>query len=239
MIQVVCISDTHSLELEMITKVPDGDILLHAGDLMNSGYDFKNVFKFLEWFSAFPHKHKIFIAGNHDRYFQSDRKAALNIIKSKNDMLKAAKGGGVIYLEEESVEVMGLNIYGSPWTPWFRNWAFNLPHPAYNDSLAQTFNCWEKIPDNTDIVITHGPPKNILDKVVYGGHNVGCPQLAERIKAIRPLMHLFGHIHEAYGTHFEGNTAYVNASICTLQYKPINKPKTFLIDKERLEVYEL
>lgn len=210
--RLVCISDTHSLEWKMTSEVPDGDILLHAGDIMNSGYDSTNIIDFCRWYSAFPHKHKIFIAGNHDRMFERNPELARGIVSNYPN---------ITYLQDESVTVEGLKIYGSPWQPEFCNWAFNL------DRGADLKRVWDKIPEDTDVLITHGPPMGILDLVQYDKIHVGCEELLPRIKKIKPMLHLFGHIHETYGVFVEDETTYVNASICTLRYDPINKPIVF------------
>jgi Icc-related predicted phosphoesterase len=121
------------------------------------------------------------------------------------------------YLLDEELELEGLKFYGSPYQPEFCNWAFNLPR---GPQLARK---WAKIPDDTDVLITHGPPGGILDRVA-GGELVGCNDLRKRVKEINPKLHVFGHIHEAYGWHWEDKTIFVNAANCDLGYNPINKP---------------
>lgn len=187
--------------------IPPCDMLLCAGDISYRGKE-KNVRKFLTWFSSRPAKYKIFVAGNHDFIFEKNPEQARAILDEFPD---------VIYLENSSVEVEGLKIWGSPWTPWFHNWAFN----ARTEKIRSV---WSQIPDDTDILITHGPPRGILDKTYWTNEEVGCPWLARNITRIKPKLHVFGHIHEGYGMIEKDGTTFVNASTCTLQYKPTNKP---------------
>lgn len=129
----------------------------------------------------------------------------------------------IIYLEEESVNVKGLKIYGTPYSPFFYHWAF----PTYPDYERQNGGLqasrWDKIPDNTDIVIVHGPPFNIFD-VTVDGENTGCPFLAEKMNKIEPSLCIFGHIHESYGFKKIKNTFYANVSTLNYRYQIHNKP---------------
>lgn len=155
---------------------------------------------------ALPHQHKIVIAGNHDWPFEREAVAA------------QAALAGVTYLQDQSVTVSGWKVYGSPWQPAFMNWAFNLPRSS--PELAEK---WALIPADTDILVTHGPPHGILDRVKYGA-NVGCELLRDRVAAIKPALHCFGHIHEAFGQERHHDTLFVNAAMVNLQYQPFNKP---------------
>ena len=113
--------------------------------------------------------------------------------------------------------VDGLEVWGSPWQPWFHDWAFNLERGA---ALAEK---WAMIPDSTDLLITHGPPHGILD-ACFDGRRVGCEELTRAVERVRPKLHVFGHIHEAYGVVDDGTTLFVNASNCNLRYRPANAP---------------
>lgn len=205
----------------MSSDIPDGDIILHGGDIMNSGYDPVDIFNFLDWYGALPHKHKVFIAGNHDRYFENHSELARDIIKKKNGAMRKGK---ITYLEDSEVVIDGIKIYGSPWQPEFCNWAFNL------DRGPDLKRVWDNIPLDTDVLITHGPPHGILDLVQYDKIHVGCEELLAKVFEVKPMIHLFGHIHETYGVHHEQDIAFVNASICNLRYNPINKPIVFDFD---------
>jgi predicted phosphodiesterase len=200
--RIVCISDTHSLHNEV--DVPDGDILVHAGDFTERG-ELDDVAAFDEWLSTLPHAHKFVVAGNHDFCFERQPQDARARLQS------------AVYLEDSGATAMGLNIWGSPWQPRFFDWAFNLDR---GEPLAKK---WALIPDDTDIVITHGPPMGTLD-VTRRGESVGCQALAERMRVVRPRLHVFGHIHEAYGVQTAHGTTMANASVCNLRYKASNAP---------------
>ena len=204
-VRIICLSDTHGLHNSV--PVPKGDILLFAGDLCGPG-NLWEVKRFGTWLRNLPHPHKIVIAGNHDWAFEQDRNKAAE-----------ALGEGIIYLQDSSVEVEGLKIYGSPWQPEFCNWAFNLKRGPQLEEI------WSRIPQDTDILITHGPPYGILDKT-YDGRSVGCQDLSARLAQLPKLKaHIFGHIHEAYGREVKDGCVYLNASICDLeQREAVNPP---------------
>ncbi|XP_075299503.1 metallophosphoesterase domain-containing protein 1 isoform X2 [Opisthocomus hoazin] len=124
-----------------------------------------------------------------------------------------------IYLQDSEVTVRGFRIYGSPWQPWFYGWGFNLPR---GQALLEK---WNLIPDGIDILITHGPPLGFLDWVPKKMQRVGCVELLNTVqRRIQPRLHVFGHIHEGYGVMADGTTTYVNASVCTVNYQPLNPP---------------
>lgn len=203
-IRIICISDTHS-QHENLT-IPDGDILIHSGDATYKGTPFE-IMKFGLWFCSLPHKMKIFVSGNHDWMMQRQERDALEHLS------------GCIYLKDSSVEVDGFKIWGSPWQPFFYDWAFNLQR---GEEIQKK---WDLIPVETNILITHGPPFEILDKNLEGEH-CGCQNLRDtifsRLKNLK--LHVFGHIHEGYGQTEVNGIKFVNASICTRAYKPTNPP---------------
>ena len=204
---IVAISDTHGQHHNL--TLPQGDVLIHAGDCTYRGTE-SEVKDFLDWFSSQDYQYKILIAGNHDFFFErADPLKIKSVIPEK-----------VIYLNDSGISIEGLNFWGSPITPWFFDWAFN----RHRGSEIKTH--WDLIPENTDILITHGPVHGILDKTIYG-KKVGCEALCDKITEIRPKAHIFGHIHEAYGQLFRQDTLFVNASILDVRYKLINKPVMF------------
>lgn len=189
--RIVCISDTH--DLHPVLKVPDGDVLVHAGDATAHGTE-AQVREFCEWFSSQPHPHKIFIAGNHDWLFETEPEKARRMTK------------GFTYLEDSAVEIDGLSFYGSPWTIRYYEWAFMLERGV---ELAVK---WNSIPDRTDVLITHSPPQGILDRNGRG-ESAGCGDLLKRVRQVMPKVHIFGHMHPSNGTEIIGETVFINAAI--------------------------
>lgn len=206
--RVVVISDTHNRHDEV--DLPTGDVLVHCGDATGRGRPHE-VMRFLEWFENQPFAQKIMIAGNHDFMFEDDRNLARAETNNRN----------LVYLEDEVFLYDGVKFYGTPWQPWFHDWAFNLER---GPEIARV---WNRIPDDTEFLITHGPPKGILDET-REGDGVGCYDLLQRVKEIRPAVHAFGHIHEGYGIGHMipdvTSTIFLNASTCTRDYVPSNKP---------------
>lgn len=224
-IRMVCISDTHNRTDNL--KLPDGDILIHAGDFSNVGLE-GDVRRFTEFLTWQHHKHKIIIAGNHDLTFDTDnydkhcKKFALHGHRDPNDSTKCRNillnSNVCTYLEDSEVKVEGYRIYGSPWQPEFCDWAFNLVRGE------QCLEKWDLIPEGIDILITHGPPIGHGD-LCSSNLRAGCVDLLHTIQTrVKPKYHIFGHIHEGYGITTDGVTTYVNASTCNLRYQPINPP---------------
>lgn len=206
-------SDTHDRLAEYPFPIPDGDIFIHAGDFTVVGLA-EEIKRFDRFLGTLPHKHKIVIAGNHDLMFEGKENArARKLITNAQ------------YLQDSAVTVEGLKIYGSPWQPEFFNWAFNLPRGYLLEKK------WRKIPENTDILVTHCPPHGILDSLPHGTH-IGCEDLESRIGQLNLKLHVFGHIHHSYGIlekawwqDQEGPcTKFVNAAICDETYRPTRQP---------------
>lgn len=229
--RIVCISDTHSLHENMRHTLPKGDVLIHAGDVSNKGGE-KDVTNFVHWFQNIDDfKYKIFISGNHDFCFERVDEPHhrgdydwLNNLMDFDNLVES----NVFYLQDEFLQInspefsKSIKIYGSPWQPEFYNWAFNLPR------MGEELNRkWNTIPEDTDILITHGPPNGFGDLVNnwrQPNMNVGCELLRNKIEELNPTLNVFGHIHEGYGIYNNGKTTFVNASICTPDYRPTNKP---------------
>lgn len=191
--RVVALADTH-LAHGPGYAVPDGDLLIHAGDLCNWG-DLAELERAVRWLEALPHRHKVVIAGNHDRACQLQPQEARAIL------------GGVIYLEDEGVELDGLRLWGSPWQPEFFAWAFNLPR---GPALAKV---WARIPVGLDILVTHGPPHGTGDRTGWNRDaHAGCEALRDRLPEVAPRLHLFGHIHEDGGLWRQGRTVVANVT---------------------------
>ncbi len=203
--KIIAISDTH-MQLEKV-KIPEGDILIHAGDLTYNG-TLREMTKELTKLEKFKNKVKdiVIICGNHDWLGE----------KEPGVMKMLCEERGITLLQHESAVIQGFKIFGSPYTPEFFSWAFNVPR----EDLAAK---WEAIPEGTDIVISHGPPKGILDKTP-SGEEVGCEALYKRLLKVKPYAHIFGHIHRGYGILTLNETKYVNASICDENYQITNLP---------------
>ena len=211
--RVVCISDTHN-QLQDI-EIPEGDLLLHAGDLSMS-FSTRTPHILAEQIvilSRLPHKHKVFVAGNHDFGFQNNKEAMLEFMQSLNCP-------SLHYLEHESIELnirgRKIKIFGSPWQPYFHDWAFNLPR---GPALAKK---WEDIPLDTDIVLTHTPAGGYLDQC--GKNHVGCHDLTPRLLLVKPKLHVSGHIHVGHGEVTDHGIHFINAAIIGRGYKPANEP---------------
>ncbi|CAJ0646794.1 16262_t:CDS:2 [Entrophospora sp. SA101] len=199
-IRFVCVSDTHNMVNSRNFTVPEGDVLLHSGDLTKVG-TVDQLEQAVNWLKDLPHRHKIVIAGNHDlilhKEFYETNWSEFHTVKDNHDKaigIISKVGNGFVYLQESSYVIpeIGYKVYGSPWTPWFYDWGFNGERGEFLKEI------WSRIPETTDILMTHGPPSNILD-LVDGTENVGCEDLYQRVEEVKPLVHLFGHIHESYG----------------------------------------
>ncbi|MBX2923116.1 MAG: metallophosphoesterase family protein [Chitinophagaceae bacterium] len=202
--KIITISDTHGKHNQL--HLPPGDMLIHAGDICMKGAGYE-VEEFLHWFEQQNFKYKIFIAGNHDFYLEKTHEACIQQKIPKD----------IIYLNDSGITIDNFNIWGSPVTPWFFDWAFNRRR---GEPIKKH---WDLIPRNTDILITHGPVFRILDET-NDKRNVGCEDLLSRVFEIRPKIHICGHIHEAYGTAIESGIQFVNASALNSRYEPVNQP---------------
>ncbi|XP_044763145.1 UPF0046 protein C25E10.12 [Coccinella septempunctata] len=242
-VRFVCMSDTHSL-LRNDFEVPHGDVYIHAGDFTRCGQK-DEVIQFSTWLGTLPHKHKIVIAGNHELSFDEtfsdlfrkkialhlgsdDGEQVLNYGNTKDDIVDAVNEDNIrqhlsncTYLEDSGIELYGIKIYGSPWQPEFGGWAFNIPRGE------KCLSKWDKIPEDTDILITHTPPLGHGD-LVCSGVRAGCVELLQTVqKRVKPKYHVFGHIHEGYGVSSDGRIIFINASTCDINYIPKNLPIVF------------
>ena len=214
---ITLISDTHNKHKQVTSSLPGGDLLIHAGDISSMGYKHE-IQQFCKWFNSLEnYTVKTFIAGNHDFGFEKEPEMTKEVVGSYK---------GIDYLQDSflgyGVDTENyVKIYGSPWQPEFHNWAFNLPKDGWE--LEQK---WDDIPEDTDILITHGPAFGYLDTVMGRYENLGCELLVNRIKKIKPKIHVCGHIHSGYGYVFDGDTHFINASVLDEQYQYTQKPLT-------------
>lgn len=209
--KIVAISDTHGYHRRM--TIPEGDMLICAGDFSMRA-KLNDVRQFSEWFNKQPHQYKVIVPGNHDVYCEGEKSW------SKEEFAPA------IYLDHEEAEVAGYRIFGSPYSSSIYEpspWAFD-----YNPRGTQSEYLWSQIPDGIDILVTHGPPKGILDRVLdpHPGEDphVGDVNLLYHVKRALPRVHIFGHIHEGAGSYESDvwTTKFYNACICDVHYQPTN-----------------
>ena len=228
---VTLISDTHNKHKHVhnnsLGDLPGGDILIHAGDISSMGYEHE-ITEFAKWYDGLNYDHKIFIAGNHDWGFQNNAEKVKGYLTGYKS---------IDYIQDELLTIQDgdkpeVKIWGSPWQPEFYNWAFNLPKNG--DELKAK---WDMIPEDVDISITHGPAWGFLDDVDgRRGDHLGCELLAERIKVIKPKIHVCGHIHTGHGHYFDVHTHYFNASLLNERYLYAQTPWKFEWDSVTNEI---
>lgn len=211
--KILCISDTHTKHNLIPSRLIDNadgtiDTIIHAGDVSGRGYK-NEIISFLEWYSKLPFEYKIMIPGNHDFLFEDDPKTSKELLD---------KYPSITYLQDSGIEINGVKIWGSGITPYFYDWAFN----RIGDAICKH---WDLIPLDTQVLITHGPVKGILDRTKRNG-GVGCPYLLEKLAKLNELkLHVCGHIHEAYGRmENDKGQIFVNASVLNLHYYMANEP---------------
>ena len=248
--RITHISDTHNKHNQLNGLLPGGDLLIHSGDITSLGRK-SEVERFVKWFNGIDnYTNKIFIAGNHDMTFdreillrdklahfegrtEYDTECAEGKPDWLDNLLQTGLNHNVFYLENNYVMLDDVKIWGSPITPSFGyGWAFNK-NRGYDINQI-----WNQIPDDTDIVITHGPIYGYCDRTDRGGLNVGCEQLYHRLNEVRPQLHFSGHIHEAYGYRNTDWGYAFNGCNCDLSYLVNNKPMTFEYDFLKRDIVE-
>uniref|UniRef100_A0A673IU25 Metallophosphoesterase MPPED2-like n=1 Tax=Sinocyclocheilus rhinocerous TaxID=307959 RepID=A0A673IU25_9TELE len=224
----VCVSDTHSRTDGI--QMPFGDVLLHTGDFTELGLP-SEVKKFNDWLGSLPYEFKVVIAGNHELTFDKDFMGELikqdyyrypSVSKLKTEDFDDVQSvlTNCVYLQDSEVTIKGFRIYGTPWTPWFNGWGFNLPR---GQSLLDK---WNQIPEDVDILMTHGPPLGFRDWVPKELQRVGCVELLNTVqKRVRPKLHAY-HL-GWYGIMTDGYTTFINSSTCTVSFQPTNPPIIF------------
>ena len=201
--KIICISDTHNQHHEI--NVPQGDVIIHAGDFTDAGSK-KETMDFLKWFSNLDHTYKILVAGNHDFYIEKHLDSIEDIIPEN-----------ITYLHDSGITIENVNFWGSPYTPGGGNWAFN------RNRGSEILKHWNKIPGNTDFLITHSPPYTVLDELDNKRH-IGCERLYKRINELKIPHHIFGHVHDDYGIVKTKHSVFINASSLDSKYRHINAP---------------
>ena len=209
--RIVAVADTHTFE-DDLGEVPEGDVFVHAGDMARGGTleEMKSV---AAWVVSLPHPHKVIVAGNHDWCFARAREAACALFT------------GCHYLEDEALTIEGVKFWGSPWQPEFNDWAFNLPR---GPALAER---WALIPDDTNVLVTHGPPAGFGDKTSVA-RRTGCKELLGAVRRAEPQLHMYGHIHQDGGCWRDGATTFANVTTWECE----RAPSVFDIDVQSFEV---
>ncbi len=201
--KLVIVSDTHCQQFPL----PDGDVLIHCGDHTFWGKAHES-WEALNWLSTSGNfKHRICIAGNHEIGWQttSAREAIFAMFPK------------LTYLENSGVIIDSVKFWGSPVQPYFYDWAFQKQRGA---ELAKH---WEQIPEGTDILITHGPPKGFGDRNDRD-ERFGDEDLLHRVLVVKPKIHCYGHAHAGYGEYFFNGIHFINAASLNEQYHITNKP---------------
>lgn len=213
MTKILIISDTHGIH-PPIDTLPAADLFIHAGDIMNSGREFGEIAWFNSWLKdvPVPKLKRLICLGNHDIAFDETHSASNARIAG---LARKLLTEGIL-VQDEAVQIHELKLYFSPWSPRFFDWGFQVDR---GESAAKT---WAKIPDDTEILVTHGPPYGILDQAKLGeSEHVGCEELSKRVKELKNLKyHIFGHIHGSRGTLTENGVTFINASYLNEKYRP-------------------
>lgn len=228
--KIAAISDIHNRQ-EKMKPIEPVDLIIVAGDYTGQGLT-SEVKNFHRWLNKQPAKHKLVVQGNHELYVES---AFTNAKATAQEECP-----DVIFVEHELVVIEGIKIFCSAWTPYFHRWAYNAHRSlgeAQHDQLPFIKDKWDDIPMDIDVLVTHGPPRGILDQVYYVDgvtprDRVGCDHLLEKLVQIPTLKHhIFGHIHSSHGEmEFKGIKFY-NVSICGETYYPDYEPTYFEVDK--------
>jgi len=214
MIKITCISDLHG---NIPPDLEPCDLLIVSGDLTASDQEYQ-YFEVFTWLDRQPCKEKVLIAGNHDMRMEFENYAG-------------PTGNEFHFLHDEGIELFGLKIWGLPYSLLFDG--INPKCVAFCGEEKDLQGVCDKIPNDIDILISHGPASGVLDKTVRGEH-VGSYALLSALDRIKPKLLVTAHIHEAYGQlvykHQGPNTLCINASYVNAKYKPVNKPITITLE---------
>jgi Icc-related predicted phosphoesterase len=190
-VRLVMLSDTHGFHREV--DVPSGDILIHAGDFTLFSKSLKAIEDFNDWLGELPHQYRVVVPGNHEFFLEADSE-------------RRSLSSHASVLINEGIDIDGLRIWGSPVTPLYGG-AFGLISPEDRKRL------YARIPEDTDILITHGPPYGILGVAPGSSIHAGCTELLDAVLRIRPRLHVFGHIYGAGGIYTTEHRTFVNAAL--------------------------
>ena len=229
--KIVVISDTHTKHSKL--TIPECDVLVHCGDFTYQGKYWK-VKSFYDWLCQQPATHKLVIAGNHEETFDRTHPQYNPACKA---IIADAYDDSIHYLEDSEIVIEGIKFYGTPWTPRFYDWAFNgitdadLPYQNGGTSLTEVYN---RIPEDVQVLIAHGPPYDICDLSENGDERTGSIEMRRMTREKLGMLRLYlcGHIHEARGMEVtDGNITYINASSLARDYKTISDPILIQLDE--------
>jgi Icc-related predicted phosphoesterase len=209
--KIVIISDTHGGH-EALGNLR-GDVLIHCGDIEHLFKpDDQAIEKMDDWFGRQQFDHILCTGGNHDLTLEG-------LVRSGKQPFRNAT-----FLHDAEMVIDGIKFYGAPWVPQLENHAFFADERALDEA-------WSRIPEDVDVLITHTPPAGVLDMSSRGAM-LGCARLARRLKAVKPVLHCFGHVHASAGSRVRGATTYVNASSVNSSFEIAVAPFEFdLSDK--------
>ncbi len=216
--KITCIADLHGY----LPQLEGGDLLIIAGDI-TARDKIPEWVEFYSWLKAQNYRQKLLIGGNHDNLLSQSLSTHQARVMGLLEEMPGLENHE--YLQDSGFTFEGLNIWGSPWTNWFRG--VNPKCKAFMATESVLKDKWALIPDDTDILITHGPPFGVLDRAADGTH-CGSKCLADRLLELKLRLHVFGHIHEGYGSQDERHLT-VNCSLMNEFYVPVNKPVTIEI----------
>ena len=231
MVKIVAISDTHTKHKKL--EIPECDVLIHAGDFTWTG-KYWEVNRFLMWMEKQPAKHKIVVAGNHemslDKTHEKFYPPTANLMHVYRER--------ITYLENSAVEIDGIKFYGTPWTPWFHDWGFNgvegADAPFRRHENAMLSDIYGEIPMDTNVLICHGPPYDLVDKAT-DDHRCGSVEMRKIIEdpnRIDLRLYICGHIHEARGRDTTGGVEVCNVSSLARDYETIGPPVVIEVDNQ-------
>lgn len=209
--RLVIMSDTHKQHHHPMAQPPDGDVLIHCGDFtMHGGAD--DLEEFNRWLLSQPHKHKLAVFGNHDQTCDPCRDNFF--VEGNREIITAA-----IILEDSGCEIDGVRFWGMPYHPMYNGW----PQSTFMRTGEQLKEHCSLIPNETDVLITHGPPFGICD-IGAGNISAGCHHLLDAVRRVKPKVNCFGHIHTG-GQHEENGTLFINAALhderCSIVRSPV------------------
>ena len=228
--RIVAISDTHTKHKKV--TIPECDVLVHAGDFSWKG-TYWEIFRFMKWFSEQPAKHKIVIAGNHELTLDQTNRARFN--SGAWAAIRSGREHNIYYLDNSEVVIDGIKFYGTPWTPFFYDWAFNGSDGLTQlDGNRKLVDVYGEIPEDVNVLVCHGPPYGLVDKSENGDTRCGSVEMRKLLEdpnRVDLKLFLCGHIHEARGHEIAcGGVNICNVSSLGRDYSTASPPVIIDLD---------